>query len=175
VGAPDRLRGVHFEQHHDFAAAPERVALLMTDPDFECGLDLPDLSRPDVVAHEVDGSNRRLKLRYRYVGDLDSFAKRAVGDRQLTWVQDLRIDVDRGVGTLTFSADDDAGRVNGDADVVLGTTGDDDACRRSIAGEFHIRIPLVGGTAEKRIVPGLVRRLDVEAAALAAALAGGAS
>jgi hypothetical protein len=27
-------------------------------------------------------------------------------------------------------------------------------------------VPLVGSTAERRIVPGLVRRLDVEAAAL---------
>jgi hypothetical protein len=31
--------------------------------------------------------------------------------------------------------------------------------------------PLVGGTAEKKIVPGLVRRLHVEAEALAARIA----
>jgi hypothetical protein len=33
---------------------------------------------------------------------------------------------------------------------------------------------LVGGTAERRIVPGLVTRLDVEATALTAALSGAA-
>ena len=39
-------------------------------------------------------------------------------------------------------------------------------------GELHVRIPVIGGSGEKRIVPGLVRRLDVEAAALAEALKG---
>jgi hypothetical protein len=39
-----------------------------------------------------------------------------------------------------------------------------------VAGELFVRVPIVGGTAERRIVPGLVRRLDVEADALTAAL-----
>lgn len=165
---------MQFEQHHEFAAPAPRVALLMSDPGFQSGLDLPDLSRPEVVAYEVDGANRRLALRYRYLGEVDSLARRIVGDRELTWLQELRIDVDRGVGTLSFAADEDADRVNGHADVAVTVT-TADACLRSITGDFRIRIPLVGGTAEKRIVPGLVRRLDVEATALAAALAGGAA
>jgi hypothetical protein len=45
------------------------------------------------------------------------------------------------------------------------------SCRRRISGEFRIKIPLIGGKAERAIVPGLARRLDVEAAALATALA----
>ena len=40
-----------------------------------------------------------------------------------------------------------------------------------IDGDFRIKIPLVGGKAEKAIVPGLARRLDVEADAVAAELA----
>jgi len=42
--------------------------------------------------------------------------------------------------------------------------------RRRIDGEFFVKVPLVGGTAERRIVPGIVTRMDVEAAALTAAL-----
>ena len=163
---------MHFASDHDFDAPAARVGELMGDPEFQTHLELPDLSLPTVVTHEVDGAQRLLRLRYQYTGQLDSLARRIVGDRQLTWVQELRLDVARGTGTLSFSAANDAGRVDGSAAVVITPTHDASA-HRAIAGDFHIRIPLVGGTAEKKIVPGLVRRLDVEAAALSAALAAG--
>ena len=161
---------MHFENERDFAATPDRVAGLMSDPEFQTTLDLPDLSRPVVVDHEIDGSARRLRLRYEYIGQLDPIARRVVGGRQLTWLQELRIDLATGVGTLSFAAEEEADRVNGTADVsITGRAGD--SARRRIAGDFRIRLPVVGGTAERKIVPGLVRRLDVEADALAARLA----
>ena len=161
---------VHFEAANDFAAPPERVGELMSDPDFQSQLDLPDLSAPTVVAHEVDGPRRLLRLRYQYVGQIDSFAKRIVGNRQLTWVQELRLDVSTGVGELAFSADEDRRPRQRRGD---GRDHADGRRRRTarIRGDFRIRIPLVGGTAEKKIVPGLVRRLHVEAAGLAARVA----
>ena len=169
---------VHFEREHDFAGTVERVATIMSDPAFQTALDLPDLARPDVVTHEVDGAAHRLTLRYAYIGQLDPIAQKVVGGRKLTWVQDLRIDVSTGIGTLGFSADGVGGRADGTASVAitsLGTpTGDaakDMSCRRAISGDFHIKIPLVGGKAEKAIVPGLARRLDVEADAVAVELA----
>jgi hypothetical protein len=161
---------VHFDAGHDFTAPAAHVGELMSDPEFQSRLELPDLSLPEVVTHDVDGTRRVLRLRYRYTGQIDSFAKRIVGNRRLTWVQELRLDVASGAGTLSFSADEDAGRVNGEASVAITATGDATS-HRAIAGDFHIRIPIVGGTAEKKIVPGLVRRLDVEATALAARLA----
>ena len=161
--------GVHFEAEHDFVGMVEQVATLMSDPGFQTMLDLPDLARPDVVAHDVDGSVRRLTLRYEYIGELDPIAQKVVGGRKLTWVQDLRIDVSTGAGTLGFSADGVGGRADGDATVTIAAVGDA-ACRRRISGDFRIRVPLVGGKAERAIVPGLVRRLDVEAGEVAAEL-----
>jgi hypothetical protein len=161
---------VHFDSHHDFAAPGTRVVELMSDPEFQSHLELPDLSLPTVVAHEVDGTRRLLRLRYEYTGQLDSMARRIVGDRRLTWIQELQIDVATGAGTLTFSAEEDAGRVNGSAAVAVNPTGESSS-HRTIAGDFRIRIPVIGGTAERKIVPGLVRRLDVEASAVAARLA----
>ena len=161
---------MHFEAEHEFAGSVEQVASLMSDPGFQTMLDLPDLARPDVVAHDVDGTSHRLTLRYEYLGQLDPMAQKVVGGRKLTWVQDLRIDVATGTGTLGFSADGVGGRADGTATVTITTTGAG-ACRRRIAGDFRIRIPLVGGKAERAIVPGLERRLDVEAAAVAAELA----
>jgi hypothetical protein len=156
---------VKFERDHDFPAPPDRVAALMCDPDFQTRLELPDLSLPTVVAHDVDGTHCLLRLRYQYTGQLDSLARRVIAGRQLTWVQELQLDHATGTGTLSFSADGDAGRVNGEASVTI-TSPVDGTSHRRIAGDFHIRIPVVGGTAERAIVPGIVRRLDVEAAAL---------
>ena len=161
---------MHFEREHEFAASVERVATLMSDPAFQTALELPDLSRPTVVTHEVDGDAHRLTLRYQYVGQLDPIAQKVVGGRAISWVQDLRIDVATGAGTLGFSADGVGGRADGTATVTITATGDA-ACRRRISGDFRIKIPLLGGKAERAIVPGLLRRLDVEAEALAAELA----
>jgi hypothetical protein len=161
---------VQFEREHEFAGTVEQVATLMSDPNFQTMLDLPDLSRPDVVAHEVEGTTHHLTLRYEYIGQLDPIAQKVVGGRKLTWVQDLRVDVATGVGTLGFSADGVGGRADGTATVTITATGDA-SCRREIRGDFRIKIPLVGAKAEKAIVPGLERRLDVEASEVAAELA----
>jgi hypothetical protein len=160
---------VQFAREHEFSGSVPRVATIMSDPSFHTGLELPDLSRPEVVAHEVDGASHRLVLRYRYEGQLDPIARKVVGARAITWVQDLRIDVATGEGALGFSADGVGGRADGTATVTIAPVGSG-GCRRAIRGEFRIRVPLLGGKAERAIVPGLERRLDVEAAALSVEL-----
>ena len=158
---------MHFEVEHDFPAPPARVAGVLCDPEFHLALDLPDLSRPAVVASSVDGSTHLLRLRYEYIGQLDPIAHKLLGARKLTWIQELRLDTATYTGTLSFSAEADADRLNGKAEVAIAAVDGTEHSRRRIAGDYHVRVPLMGGTAERRIVPGLVRRLDVEAAALA--------
>ena len=165
---------MHFEREHDFAGTVERVASIMSDPAFQTALDLPDLARPDVVAHEVDGTAHRLTLRYEYIGQLDPIAQKVVGGRKLTWVQDLRIDVATGRrhARVLGRRRRRSGRRHRDGHDQ--STQRRPATRRAggvIDGDFRIRIPLIGGKAEKAIVPGLARRLDVEADAVAAELA----
>jgi len=142
---------------------------MLCDPAFQSQLDLPDLSRPEVIESSTEGTMRMLRLRYEYVGQLDPIARKIIGTRKLTWIQDLRLDTQTYEGTLTFSAEEDAGRLNGQATVSISRV-DTDRSRRRIAGDFHVKVPLIGGTAERRIVPGLTRRLDAEAEALAMAL-----
>jgi len=160
---------MRFEVGHDFAAPRARVAGVLCDPAFQTQLDLPDLARPDVVEHTVDGTTTVLRLRYEYIGELNSVAKRIVGSRKLTWIQELRLDTATYRGTLSFAAEQDERRLNGAATIAI--TQSANGCRRRISGDLHVRVPLVGSTAEHRIVPGLVRRLDVEAAALTLLLA----
>jgi hypothetical protein len=167
VGGRIRQTGfVHFAVEHQFSASREQVAAVLCDPAFQTKLDLPDLSRPEVVESSTDGTAHILRLRYEYVGQLDPIARKIIGGRKLTWIQELRLDTATFAGTLTFSAEEDASRLNGDAKVVLTRDGSGHSSRR-IDGDFHVRFPLIGGTAERRIVPGLTRRLDVEATALA--------
>ena len=120
-----------------------------------------------MVTSSTDGTAEVLLLRYEYIGSVDPIARRIVGNRKLTWMQELRLDTQTFTGTLSFSAEQDAKRLNGEATVTITPAGDGARSRRRIAGDLHVRVPLVGSTAERRIVPGLVRRLDVEAAALA--------
>ena len=157
---------MRFEAEHDFPASCTEVAALLCDPDFQTQLALPDLSLPTVVSRTDDGPTRELTLRYEYVGQLDPIARKVIGGRDLTWIQALRLDTTTYRGTLTFSAEAAPDRLNGRADLVLAADGDA-RCHRRIGGDLHVRVPLVGGTAERRIVPGLLIRLDVEAAALA--------
>jgi hypothetical protein len=158
---------VHFEVVHEFPAPCAAVAAVLCDPAFHTQLDLPDLSRPEVVKSTTDGTTKLLLLRYEYIGSVDPIARRIVGDRTLTWMQELRLDTESFTGTLSFSAEQDTKRLNGEALMAITAAGDGARSRRRIAGDLHVRVPLIGGAAERRIVPGLVRRLDVEAEALA--------
>ena len=157
---------MHFETEHDFSASRERVAATLCDPAFQSQLDLPDLSRPEVIEHSTNGTTQLLRLRYEYVGQLDPIARKIVGSRKLTWIQELRLDTVTFEGTLTFAAEEDEDRLNGKAKVTISRDGSARS-RRRIDGDFHVKVPLIGGTAERRIVPGLMRRLDVEAEAVA--------
>jgi hypothetical protein len=142
---------------------------ILSDPVFHARLELPDLGPAEVVEHTVAASERSLRLRYEFVGHLDPIARRLLGGRRLTWIQELQLDSATGVGRLSFAAEAEPGRLHGAAVVTLLALGAD-RTRRTVAGEFFVKVPVVGGTAERRIVPGLVRRLDVEADALTAAL-----
>ena len=165
-----KLTAVQFRVEHEFPGARNAVAGILCDPAFHTRLDLPDLSRPEVVEQSATGTERILRLRYEFVGHLDPIARRILAGRRLTWIQELRLDIATYVGRLSFAAEAEADRLHGSADVTLEAL-DDARTRRRVAGELFVRVPVVGGTAERRIVPGLVRRLDVEADALTAALA----
>jgi hypothetical protein len=157
---------MHFSLEHHFPAAPERVAALMVDPDFEAHVDLPDLSAPTVLAHDVDAIPNVLRLRYDYVGSLDPIARRLLAGRNLTLVQEVRIDPATGAGKLTLEAEADPGRLHGNAAITI-TANRGDASTRRLEGEFTVKVPLMGSAVEHKLLPGILSRLDVEAAALA--------
>lgn len=159
---------MRFQAEHAFKGPSGVVAALLTDPDFYQGLDLPDLSRPEVLRSSSDGGQSILRLRYEFVGTLDPIARRLVGANRLAWDQEVRIEHSAGSGTLTFGASADPSRLRGSAQFTL--EGQDGRCVRRLRGELTVALALIGPSAEKRIVPGILRRLDIEAEAVNTAL-----
>jgi hypothetical protein len=157
---------VRFEAEHHFPAPAHDVYDVVLDPAFHLHLELPDLSSPEGIEQTTDGEggSARLVLRYEFVGQLDAMARRLLAGRRLTWRQDLAIDRARGTGTLTFGAEADPDRLHGQADLVF--TDEGGGTHRRIDGELVVGVPVVRRMAEARIVPGLLRRLDIEAQAV---------
>lgn len=137
---------------------------ILSDPDFYLGLDLPDLSRPEVLEHGTDGDEAVVRLRYEFVGSLDPIAQRLIGAGRLAWVQEVRVDQSGASGALRFEAEKNRRQLHGAADFVLNRDGTGTV--RTIDGELVVAVPGIGRMAERRIVPGLVRRLDIEAEAV---------
>jgi uncharacterized protein DUF2505 len=152
---------VRFQADHLFHGSEAAVAELLTDAAFYLSLALPDLSEPKVLENETDGDRATLRLRYEYVGSLDPIAQRLLGSDRLAWIQEVRVDRSAGSGTLRFEAEKDPKRLHGSADFVL--TPVDDGVRRRLHGELVVAVVGIGRMAERRIVPGLLRRMDVEA------------
>ena len=154
--------------HHAFPAPPAQVAAAMLDPEFYAGLRLDDIEPPEVLERTVAGTETTLRVAYAYTGTLDPIARTVLGADRITWVNELRFDSSTDRGTLTIIPGVQAGRVTcGGAVTIVGNA---DGATRSIEGILKIGIPLVGGRAERAIAPGILRRLDAEAAALAAFL-----
>jgi hypothetical protein len=155
---------MRFHAEHQFAGPVDAVVGLLVDPGFHRELDLPDVELVEVDDSQSQGDQRQLLLRYRFVGDLDPFARQLLSGRRLTWRQELRLDRAAGTGRLSFQADADPKRLQGSADVVI--EGRDGGALRRMDGKLEARIPLIRGRAERSIVAGLLRRLDIEAQAL---------
>jgi hypothetical protein len=152
---------VRFQSEHLFHGSEPAVAELLTDAAFYLGLALPDLSQPEVLDNETEPDRARLRLRYEYVGSLDPIAQRLLGSDRLAWIQEVEVDRSAASGTLRFEAEKDPKRLHGSADFVL--TPVDHGVQRRLHGELVVAVPGIGRMAERRIVPGLLRRMDVEA------------
>jgi hypothetical protein len=160
---------MRFQAEHSFNGSPGAVAALLVDPQFYEGLALPDLSQPEILESSSDAEHSLLRLRYEFVGTLDPIARRLLAGNQLSWIQEVRVERSLGTGDLTFGAAADPTRLHGSGHFTLNE--EDGRCVRQLSGELVVAVPLVGRRAEKKIVPGVLRRLDIEAEAINKSLA----
>lgn len=155
---------MRFQAEHSFGASPDKVAEVISDPAFYSGLELPDLSLPEVREHSDDGTAVLIRLRYEFVGSLDPIALRLLGNNRLAWTQEVRYDRSTRSGSLEFGAEKDPNRLHGSAAFTL--VQKDSRTVRRIEGELVVAVPGIGHMAERRIVPGILRRMDIEAQAV---------
>jgi Protein of unknown function (DUF2505) len=171
VGRSDDCQtgAMRFEAEHRFNGSPDAVAALLTDPQFYEALALPDVSAPEVLESSADAQQSRLRLRYEFSGSLDATARRLTGGKRLSWIQEVVLKHTTDSGQLTFNAAADPNRLHGSADFEL--QGEEGRCVRRLAGDLVVAVPIIGGRAERKIVPGVLRRLDIEAEAINESLA----
>jgi hypothetical protein len=162
---------MRFVAEHHFRAAPGAVVDRLADPGFHLVLALPDLSLPELLGREEDGGTAVLRLRYEYTGQLDARARRLLGGHALRWVQELRVDRAAAAGSLQMAAESMPRALHARAHFSLSAASGGGAVR-VLRGDLVVGVPVIGPAAERRIVPGVLARLDVEAQALDAAASG---
>ncbi len=155
---------MRFQAEHTFTRSEQAVAGLLADPAFYLALTLPDLGQPEILEHGQDGTVASLRLRYEFVGSIDPIARRLIGSDRMSWIQEVRIDRSAGSGALHFEAEKSPKQLHGGATFIL--TQAAGGCVRRLEGELVVAVPGIGRMAERRIVPGVVRRLDIEARAV---------
>lgn len=134
----------------------------MVDPEFIVTLvEITDVGSVEVIDHGADSTTRWISARLTYDGQIDPIAARILGSDQPTWVQSYRLDVVGGTGTLDIAPDSHGSLLRCAAEVrVVATTHGAD---RALRGELAVRVPLLGGRAERALMPAIAARIDAEA------------
>lgn len=157
------------DQH--FTAPPDDVARAYTDPGLYAAFqDLPKMSRPDVLAHEVDGDVVRLQIRYGFSGELSAAARAVLDPSRLTWVERSTHDLGDRSTTFDMVADHYRDRFTCAGSYRFEPEGDGTV--RRCAGDIRVKALLVGGAVEGAIVSGLREHLAAEVAVVEGFLAG---
>lgn len=159
-----------FHLTHEFAAAADAVVAAMVDPAFYTTFTIPDVGPFTTTGPDVDGTTTTLHVSYEYTGSLDPMVKRLAGG-DIVLLQDVTIDTATRAGALNVQPEQ-----HRDLLVCSGTfafSETDGATTRTLTGELKVHVPLLGGKAERSLLPGILARLGTEATALNAYLGTG--
>ena len=163
---------MEFTIEQAYAAAPDAVAAAYTEPAlYERVGEASSLGRPEVVDRRVEDDAVLLQVRYRFAGQLNGAARRALDPAKLTWVEHSSHDLAARRVEFQLVPDHygDRFRASGTAVVAAGPDG---GATRTVRGTLTVKAPLVGRAVENAIVSGLRDHLRAEATAVDAFLAG---
>lgn len=155
----------HFRLEQLFHAGPEAVEAAFLDPEvFTVMSELPNVGRPELVDHVVEGEAVRQRVRYRFTGHLAPGAAAVVDPDKLSWVQETTAWPGSFEAGFEIHPDHYADRLSC-AGVVTIERVDGGTCRLTI-GTLKVRFPFVGGRVERAIVQGLEEAAAAEAIAV---------
>lgn len=153
---------MRFQLQQRIAAPIDGVVAAFVDPGFYESLEaLPNLGRPELLSHEVKGSTVRMRVRYRFTGQLSAAVRAAIDPKKLTWVEEADHDLVAHRVTFRMIADHYADRFKSSGTYRFEPAGDA-ATTRNCTGDIEIRMPLVGRRVENAIISGLREHLDSE-------------
>jgi hypothetical protein len=153
---------MRFRLEQRLASAPADVSRAFTEPGFYAGLrELPKLSVPEVLEISPDGARVRLRLRYRFTGDLNAAARAVLDPQRLSWVEDSVHDLDGKLTTFRLVPDHYGDRFSCSGRSSFEAHGG--GTLRVTEGELKVRWPFVGGKVEQALVSGLREHFDAEA------------
>ncbi len=157
---------MRFELVQRFSAPPDDVARAFTEPDLYAALaELPKLGAPEMLEHRADGDMVRVRVRYRFSGDLSSAVKAVIDPAKLTWIDDSTHDLAHRSVTFTMLPDHYGDRFRASGAYRFEAAPDDPgATIRTTTGEIKVKVPLVGGSVERAIVSGLREHQEDEVA-----------
>ncbi len=154
---------MRFDLVQHVRAPASDVAAAFADPAFYASLEgLPKLGTPEVLDHAIDGGTVRLRVRYRFVGELSSAVRAVVDPHKLTWIEDGTHDLAARQVSWTMVPDHYGDRFTCQGRTRYDTDGDDRTVRHA-TGDLRVRMALVAGRVERAIVSGLQEHLDAEA------------
>jgi hypothetical protein len=164
---------VRFSVDHRFAAPLAAVEQAMTDPEFFARLHDPDVDAPELLERTARGHTVELRVRYRFSGELPSIARSVLGRGEIAWVQRSTVDLEHHRTEFTIEPETHSDLLSCIGAYLLREVrpAPDAETARTISGDVRVRVPLLGGRAERAIARGLVERIDAEAPALARWLA----
>lgn len=138
-------------------ATPDRVIAAYTDPALYTTFQgLTKVAPPEVLRREQGDGVVSIVLQMRFVAALNAAARRVIDPAKLSWRQSERYDLTAGTATVAFEPDNYADRFGCEGTYTFAPDPDDGSGTvRTISGDLHVRMLLVGGQVEAAFVSGL--------------------
>ena len=153
-----------------FGTDADETARAFTEPELYAGFaDLSKVSVPEVLGCESDGDGVRLRIRYRFAGQLSSAARAVIDPAKLTWVDESTHDLARRHVRFVLRPDHYGERFRCSGEYRIEPDGD--GCRRHATIDVKVSAPFVGGAVERAIESGLREHLADETRVVEAYLA----
>ena len=155
------------------AADRDAVLLALADPGYyaHLGEAATSVRAPSLLSVARDGDTIHTSVRYAFDGTISGPAALVVDADKLTWVIETTYDTTAHRGTVAVVPDHYEGmlRCSGTLTLEERATGE---TLETVSGQLVVRVPLVSSAAEKAILGGFTRHLELEATALAEYCAG---
>ncbi len=158
---------MEFTVTEKIAASRAEVQSALADPAYYASLANPTFAMrtPELLEVHEDGAVIHTRVRYAFDGTLSGPASMVVDSSKLTWVIELSYDTSSHTGTLTVIPDHYDGMLSCEATISLSDA--EGATTETVSGTLKVHVPLVANAAEKAILGGFTRYLEMEAGAMA--------